>query len=128
MTSPTKAPAGWIHTGRAGTTHLVCCHGDLDPLTTGQLRAALRDTYTTDPADLVVETGAVTWAGSAALGVLTAAERRARAHGHSLTLANPPTHLVRTLRTTGLHRVLPVTVLRTSCGCPPSAAADTPQH
>jgi anti-anti-sigma factor len=118
MTTATPA-TGRIHTGRVGATHLVCCHGDLDPATTSRLRAALRDTYTTDPADLLVDTRDVTWAGSAALGVLTAANRRAGAHGHTLTLANPPGHLVRTLRTTGLHRVLQVTQCPAGSGHPP---------
>jgi len=131
MTSTIPATPGRIHTVRDRTLHVVCCHGDLDSPTTTALRYVLGETYRTDPADLLVDTRAVTWAGSAALGVLTAAGRRASLQGHTLTLANPPLHLLRTLRTTGLHRVIRVTqVAHAPTGCalplPDATGSGTP--
>jgi len=110
-TSPNLTPTlkARIHLTRSGSTRILCCHGDLDERAVGRLRAELDEILRAGATDLLVDTRAVTWAGSAALGVLTAAERRARADGRALTLANPPDHLVRSLRTTGLHRVLHVT-------------------
>lgn len=106
-TTPTR-PETRVHVTRTGRTPVVCCHGDLDVRAAADLRAALDEVQRRSGQDLLVDTRAVTWAGSTTLGVLIAAHRRAKVDGARLSLANPPAHLVRSLRVTGLHRVLHV--------------------
>jgi anti-anti-sigma factor len=99
-----------VHVTRTGRTPTVCCHGDLDVRAAADLRAALDEVQAArSTQDLLVDARSVTWAGSTTLGVLIAAHRRARVDGGRLSLVNPPAHLVRSLRVTGLHRVLHVT-------------------
>jgi anti-anti-sigma factor len=103
-------PRTRVHVTRTCRTPVVCCHGDLDVRAAADLRGVLDEVQRARPdQDLIVDARAVTWAGSTTLGVLIAAHRRAKVDGARLSLVNPPAHLVRSLRVTGLHRVLHVT-------------------
>jgi anti-sigma B factor antagonist len=116
-----------VHLTRTGGTPTVCCHGDLDVRAAADLRAALDEAQAVRSSqDLLVDARGVTWAGSTSLGVLIAAHRRARVDGGRLSLVNPPAHLVRSLRVTGLHRVLhvaPAPSRRRQCHREETAAA-----
>jgi anti-sigma B factor antagonist len=106
-----NAPQPRVHLTRTRRTPVVCCHGDLDVRAAADLRAALDEVQgVRSDQDLLVDARGVTWAGSTTLGVLIAAHRRAKVDGARLSLVNPPAHLVRSLRVTGLHRVLDVSM------------------
>ncbi len=87
---------------------VIAVHGELDIATTAALRdrvlALLSDTST----PVIINLAGVSFCDAAGLALLVGAQRRARLHGLSITLAAPRPHLSKLLRITGLDRAFTV--------------------
>jgi anti-sigma B factor antagonist len=82
--------------------------GALDLHTVGALREAFTDAFGAGHIHLVVVLDGVDFMDSSGLGVLVGAFKTARARRGSLRLVCNKAFLLRTLRITGLNKVLPV--------------------
>ena len=95
-----------LATARGEGPHLTLA-GDLDSQGVARLRAVLEDEITPG-ARLSLDLSRVTHLSSDALALLVETYRRQRDSGGSLVVAAASPPVVRTLRVSGLHRVLPV--------------------
>lgn len=91
-----------------GAYAVVEAHGDLDVYTAGSLRSALTELDAAGRYLLAVDMAEVTFMDSSGLGVLIGGVKRARAGGGALVLASTRDTILRTLRITGVLRVMPV--------------------
>ncbi|HEY3872988.1 MAG TPA: STAS domain-containing protein [Actinocrinis sp.] len=91
-----------------GAYAVVEARGELDVYTAGSLRSALTELDAAGRNLLAVDMAEVTFMDSSGLGVLIGGVKRARACGGALVLAATPDSIRRTLRITGVLRVMPV--------------------
>ncbi len=101
-----RAPSVVMVTVRSTGPHLTVA-GELDREGTARLRAQLDDAVTPG-AQLTLDLSRVTHLSAEALAVLVHVYRRLRDSGGELVLAAVSPSVVRVLRISGLHRVLPV--------------------
>lgn len=87
---------------------VLVCTGEIDLMSTAELRAVLTDQVVEGRVHLVVDLLGVTFVDSSGLGVLVAARRRARAFKGSLCLVVDHPTVLRVLHVTALDRVFPV--------------------
>jgi anti-sigma B factor antagonist len=110
MDSYVAAPfeaALWFDAGRT----VLELEGELDVYSAQKLRGALLNVYEKAgdlPLLLVVDLAKLRFMDSSGLGTLIAGLKRTRATGGAMTLVAPQASIMRTLRITGLVRVLPV--------------------
>lgn len=91
-----------------GAYAVVEAHGELDVYTAGSLRSVLTELGAAGRYLLAVDMAEVTFMDSSGLGVLIGGVKRARADGGALVLASTTDSILRTLRITGVLRVMPV--------------------
>jgi anti-sigma B factor antagonist len=82
--------------------------GEFDMSNVHFLREQVSKTLESSPAFVVIDLGALDFADSSLLGVLVAADHRARAMGATFRIAAPPPFLQRLLALTALDTVLKV--------------------
>ena len=80
--------------------------GELDLATVGQLRTAIGRLMGTGCREIVVDLAATTFLDSSGLGALVWASHRMRAAGGELTVVNPDEQIAKTLRVTGVEKLL----------------------
>lgn len=94
---------------RAGSSPAVVrLYGEIDLNTGEAVRELLMDAIDAGDSVVVVDLSRVTFCDAGGLGVLIAAQHRARRRGVSLVLSNPGPQMVRLLQITGLDRNLPL--------------------
>ena len=94
---------------RAAETTLVRLGGELDMATMPLVREALERECERRPLRLTLELAAVEFLDSSAMNLLVALDRRLRAEGAHLVLANPSDVVAQTMRIAQLHRLLTIT-------------------
>lgn len=87
---------------------IASVRGVIDFLSAGPLRDQLHTALKTSAPRLVLDLEGVTFVDSTGLALFVSVQRRARAAGGWLRLANPPPQLHRVLRTTNLYHHLEV--------------------
>lgn len=103
--SPLREPPVRGIESREGSI-VVTLGGELDLYNADEVRAALAEAISEQPARIVVDMAAVEFVDSTALGVLI--EARSRLGRDGLLLAAPQIETRRTLQVSGLDRHLPV--------------------
>lgn len=87
---------------------VIAVHGELDIATTASLRnrilTILKDTAT----PVIIDLSGVSFCDASGLALLVGAQRRARLHGLTITLAAPRPNVAKLLRITGLHRAFTI--------------------
>ena len=91
-------------TGKDGCTLEV--GGELDLATVSQFRTAVGRLMGTGCREIVVDLAETTLLDSSGLGALVWASHRMHAAGGELTVINPDEQVTKTLRVTGLERIL----------------------
>jgi len=88
--------------------YVVCVRGEVDLLTIGDLKAAVRRAFEHEGADLVFDLTAATFVDSSGLVALVGGQRAARAHGGRLVVVNVDPGIARSLSITALDQLLTV--------------------
>jgi len=88
--------------------YVVSVGGDVDLLTIGDLKAALRRAFEHEGDDLVLDLTAATFVDSSGLAALVGGQRAARAHGGRLIVVNVDRDIARSLSITALDQLLTV--------------------
>jgi anti-anti-sigma factor len=96
-----------VRSHRDGHWHVLQLIGELDGHGAAALEDELRRVERSDAQKIIVDLGAVTSIGSAALKVFIHANTRSREDGNRLTLLPGPDHVQQTFETTGLLSRLP---------------------
>jgi anti-sigma B factor antagonist len=90
-------------------THaIVEAHGEIDAYSANRLRAALTDLAVAGRHRIALDMAEVTFMDSSGLGVLIGGVKRAKAGRGVLVLVAPRESILRTLRITGIVKILPV--------------------
>jgi anti-sigma B factor antagonist len=99
-----------IQRTRVGAAVVVEATGEVDMATAPALEREIEQACAEirPPAPIVVDLTGVSFLGSAGLTVLVQAERRCRAHGHTLRVAAQHRAVLRTITLTGLDQVLDI--------------------
>jgi anti-anti-sigma factor len=96
------------HVVEAEPGRLVRLRGRLDVHSVAEVREALHRAVDTGTGDLLADLEGAHIADATGLGVLVGAHRRAQQRGRRLVLEDVPDPVLRLLRATKLHRVLPM--------------------
>jgi len=88
----------------------IALKGHLDVRSVAEVRATLHAAIDAGTGDLVVDVSGVEAVDATGLGMLVAADQRAKRAGRRLVLRDAHPRLLRILRATRLHRVLTVEV------------------
>lgn len=102
MNGTLNAPA-WLDTTRA----VIETPDELDLVAAPRLRYALLDLAEAGCHRIVIDMTGTSFMDSTGMGVLVGGIKRARAAGGALVLAAAPERILRTLRITGLTKILP---------------------
>jgi anti-sigma B factor antagonist len=97
-----------IASSRIGSTAVVAVAGEIDLHTAEQLSDTLRSVSDDDARCVVIDLFETTMVDSAGLGVLASTAKSLRANGGTFVVAADDQRFLRTLRITGLDRLLDV--------------------
>lgn len=97
-----------IFVSRVESTTRVVLAGELDGAAAVSLTEQLRQVTTDLVGDLVVDVGLLTFIDSTGLSLLVSLDKKVRASGHALTLADPTPMARRLLEITALDQILTI--------------------
>jgi len=84
----------------------ITTEGELDISTAPALRAALKDAYQEQKANIILHFDQLKYIDSTGLGVIIGAYGRMRENGDNIALCNPKDNILKLLRITNLDRLL----------------------
>jgi anti-anti-sigma factor len=87
---------------------VIAVHGELDIATTASLRIRILTVLMDTTTPVIIDLSGVSFCDASGLALLVGAQRRARLHGLTVTLAAPRPNVAKLLRITGLDRAFSI--------------------
>jgi anti-anti-sigma factor len=87
---------------------VIAIHGELDIATTASLRIRILTILKETTTPLIIDLSGVSFCDASGLALLVGAQRRARLHRVTITLAAPRPNVAKLLRITGLDRAFTI--------------------